>query len=81
MTTATLLRGTAVDERLVQSLYLDPETWLPFAKTITGVPTANNPMRSREQGRVRSTFVKTKTLPRSFFTAASIDAWVMSQES
>jgi hypothetical protein len=72
-------RGTNIDERFTYRLYLDPKTWLPFARTVAGVPTTTDPLRRDSNGPVRSIFVETAHLPSSFFTAASIDRWVSSQ--
>lgn len=78
VTKQTVGRGTSVDEQFTYRLYLDPQTWLPLARTMTGIPTASDPLRRDSNGPVRSTFVKTARLPGSFFSAASIDKWVSS---
>jgi hypothetical protein len=76
VTSETFRRGTNVDERIVGSVYLDPKTWLPFARQIVSSGAASDPARS--EGRVRSSFVDTKSLPHSFFTAESMDRWASS---
>jgi hypothetical protein len=78
VTKTTVGRGTSIDEQLTYRLYLDPKTWLPFARTMTGIPTTTDPLRRDSNGPVRSTFVETAHLPGTFFTAASIDNWVSS---
>jgi hypothetical protein len=78
MTKRIVGRGSTIDERFTYRLYLDPTTWLPFARTMTSIPTTTDPLRRESNGPVRSTFVDTAHLPASFFTASSIDTWVSS---
>jgi hypothetical protein len=70
--------GPNTDEQVTYRLYIDPKTWLPFAKTSTAISKTSDHFRRDSSGPISSTFVKTAHLPRSFFTAASIDKWVSS---
>jgi hypothetical protein len=70
--------GPNADQRVTYRLYLDPKTWLPFARTSTAITNTSDHVRADSSGPINSTFVKTASLPKSLFTTASIDRWVSS---
>jgi len=70
--------GPNADQRVTYRLYLDPKTWLPFARTSTAITKTSDHVRRYSSGPINSTFVKTASLPKSLFTAASIDRWASS---